>query len=107
MVFANVFLELEKLGPPAGQKQVEAMSPRSADGKNSKRIVGADWRRVVFAEEVELREHDAVGPGGELGRIRRDLAPELVIFLLPVHRIDRNEERQKARSLDVTEKLKA
>src|SRR5690349_6497192 len=41
----------------------------------------------------------------ELGRVGYVFAPQLVVLLLPVHRVDRNQESENAGPLDVPQKL--
>src|SRR5438270_4359813 len=48
-----------------------------------------------------------MGSVGELGRIRSDLPTKALVLLMPVHRVDRNEEGKDAGAFDVPEELKA
>src|SRR5262249_22159288 len=66
-----------------------------------------DRWRLIIAQQVHLREDDAMRFLRELQRIRLDLGAELIVFRLPIDCVDWDEERQDARSLDVTEELKA
>ena len=42
---------------------------------------------------------------GQRRRVGGDLAAQLVVLGLPVHRVDGNQEREKTRPLDVTQEL--
>ena len=44
---------------------------------------------------------------GELARVRGYLVAQLIVFGLPVHGIDRNQECENAGPLDVTQELKS
>src|SRR3954464_9940084 len=100
-------LELEQLRPPSRGEGVQALSSRSADRKNPKGSWRFDRRHVGLAEKVELGENDAMWLGGEVRRIRGDLRAKLIVFSLPIHRIDWNQKSQQPRPLDVAEELKS
>ena len=41
----------------------------------------------------------------EIARVRGDLVAELVVFRLPIHRVDRNQKGEQPRALDVPQEL--
>src|SRR5262245_66494174 len=107
VVLLDTFLlHAEKPRPPRGEHGLEAGACGGTDGENAKRVRGFDRGRLIIAQQVHLREDDAVRLLRELQRIRVDLGPKLIVFRLPIDGVDRDEERQDARSLDVTEELK-
>src|SRR5687767_3760592 len=101
----NALLHAQQLAPPRCEQAVETRPCRRADRESRKRSLRFDRREIVFAEQIHLRENHAVRTPGQLLRMRRDFMTELIVFGLPVHRIDRNQERQKARALDVAQEL--
>jgi hypothetical protein len=74
-------------------------------GEDPECVGRLDGRRLVLTEQVHLGEDDAMRLLSELRRVVRDLATELVVFGLPVERVDGNEEGQQSRALDVTQEL--
>src|SRR5688572_353068 len=95
----------QQLRPPRGEQCIEPRARRRADRERPERARCLDGRHVFLAKEVELREDDAIRFGGELRRIHRDLVAQLVEILLPVIGVDRYQERQDPRPLDVAEEL--
>src|SRR5687768_4081518 len=95
----------KELRPPRRQQCVESRACRRADRKRPECAWRLDGRHVFLAEQVELREDDAIRLGGEFRRIHRDLVAQLVEILLPVVGVDGDEERQDPRPLDVAEEL--
>src|SRR5262245_51224680 len=58
--FDTILFHVEEVRPPAGEQRLEAGASRGADREHAERVGGFDWRRLVFAKEIHLREDNAV-----------------------------------------------
>src|ERR1700716_1011657 len=103
----HALLELQQSAPPDVFEFVETLSARRRNGVDTKRQRGLDLGNVLFAEQVELGEHHTMRFGGQLGGILRDLRAELVVFMLPVEGVYRNEKRQQSCALYMAQELQA
>src|SRR6185437_2805933 len=93
--------------PPRCEQGFETVAPGGTDREHAECFGRVDRRRRLVSEQIHLGEHDAVRLEGELRRVRGDLGAELVVLRLPVHGVDRDEEGEEARALDVAQKLES
>src|SRR5258708_4246015 len=99
--------ETEQLLPPAAQQLLQSLATGRRNRHHGKRARRVDGRRRIVAQQIHLREDDAIWLLREVDRIRLDLRAKLVELSLPVHRVDRYHEGEDACALDMPEKLKA
>src|SRR5512143_941097 len=105
--FDTRLLHFEQLAPPCAEHRIEARAPGRADGEHAERVWCLDRRGRLVAQQVHLREQYAMRLLRELERVRFDLATQLIVLRLPVHGVDRNQEGEEPRSLDVPQELQA
>src|SRR5450759_1567441 len=103
----DTLLEAQELRPPRRREGIQSFARSRADRKKPECFGRVDGRRVLLAQEIHLRENHAMRLGREVRRVLADLTPQLVVLRLPVHRVDRDQERQDPGSLDVPEELEA
>src|SRR5690606_20623976 len=96
------------LRPQCFQQLVESPASHARDDELPPRIGRLDVRRpIVGAEQIRLRHDDAVGLTRELLRVRGHFAPQQLVLLLRVRRVERDQERKRARAFDMAEEAKA
>src|SRR3954471_4267713 len=78
----------EEPRPPLAHQRIQPRARGGADCEHAKRVGSVDRRGLIIAEQVHLREGNAMWLAGQLLGVRRDLVSKLIVLGLPVDGID-------------------